>query len=146
MGTAIHPRSGSAEAQTVARFLAAVLAVGAAIAVATVIAERRSPSGSLPAALVWVEGVVCLFVIATTIELAKSHSHRKLFMVGLATTATPFGLLAVLMPSVSGGHDSAGFSLLYYTWASVACGISLLIVAGVRFLIERRQERLSARN
>jgi hypothetical protein len=141
MGAEIDPRSDSSEARKRLRLLAAVLTTGVAIAVAAVVAENSAPSGFLPTVLLFIEVVVCLFVVATTVELAKERSPRMLLLASLAITATPFALIAVLGPFMSGGHDSASFSWMYFTFACVVSGPSLLVVAGVRFVNERRKRR-----
>jgi hypothetical protein len=145
MTTEIDPLPESSEARRRLRFLAGVLITGIANAFAVTVAENLSPSGALPFALMCVEAVVALFVIATTIEMARERSSGKLFVAGLAIMAAPFVALALRASMVSGGHDAATFGLIYFVWACVASGLSLLIVAGVRFVTEQRKQRSSAR-
>lgn len=121
--------------------LAVVLLSGVAIEVASVVAENRNPSGFLPTVLMFVELVVCVFVIVTTIEVAEELSPRALFLAGLAITATPIASIAVLSPFMSGGHDSAAFTWMYFTLACVVSGLPLMVVAGVRFVAERRKSK-----
>jgi hypothetical protein len=147
MTTEIDPRSESSESRTRLRVLATVLATGVVIGFAAAVADARKPSGLLPTALGFVELLVCLFVIGTAVEMARERSPRTLSVVGLIIAATPFVLIALLesiFSSGSGGHDAAGFGVVYFAWACVASGLSLLVVAGVRFTIEWRKHRLSA--
>jgi hypothetical protein len=141
----IDPRTDSSEARLRLRVLAAVLATGVAIGFAAVVAEARNPSGFLPTALGFAELLVCLTVIATAVEMARERSPRKLCVIGLVIAATPFVLVALLLRIVSVGHDAAAFGVVYFAWACVASGLSLMVVAGVRFGIEQRKQRSSAR-
>jgi hypothetical protein len=78
--------------------------------------------------------------------MARERSPGRLSVVGLVIVAIPFVLIASLefiVSGGSGGHDAAGFGVLYFAWACVASGLSLLVVAGVRFIIEWRKQRLS---
>jgi hypothetical protein len=143
MTTEIDTQSEPSESRKPLRFLVVVLATGITITVSAVVAQNRSPSGILPIALTYVDGIVSLFVIATTVEMARERSPRTLLMISLAIMATPF-LAAALVASFMSGHHSAPFGLIYFIWACVASGLSLLIVAGVRFVKERRKQRLSA--
>ena len=92
----------------------------------------------------YAEGMVSLLVIATTVEVARERSPRRLLIVSLAIMATPFVEVA-LLTSFMGGHDSAAFGWIYFTWGCIASGLSLLIVSGVRFVKERRKQRSSGR-
>jgi len=141
----IDPGSESSETRKRLRLVAAVLASGVAIEIAAAVAEKRNPSGFVPTALMFVEIIVCVFVIATTIEVAEERSPRLLFLVSLAITATPFASVAVLSPFMAGGHDSATFAFMYFTFGCVISGLPLMIVAGVRFVSERRRGRSSAK-
>ena len=144
MITEIDSCSESPETRKRLKLVAAVLAAGVAIEMAAVVAEHRNPSGFVAAALVVVEMVVCLFVIATTIEVAEERSPRTLFLVSLALMATPFASAAILSPFMPGGHDGPTFAILYFTLACVISGVPLMVVASVRFLGERRKRRSSA--
>jgi surface polysaccharide O-acyltransferase-like enzyme len=119
--------------------VAAVLATGVALEIAAVLVENRNPSGFMATALLIVELVICLCVIATTIEVAQERSARTLLPVSLVITATPFASAAVFSPFMSGGHDSPTFAIIYFTLACVISGASLMVVAGVRFVSERRK-------
>jgi uncharacterized membrane protein YjfL (UPF0719 family) len=143
MTTEIDPQSESSESRKRLKVLAAVLTTGVMIGLAAAIADARNPSGVLPTALGFVELLVCLTVIGTAVEMARERSPRKLFVIGLVIAATPFVLMASLEPVGSGGHDAVGFGVIYFAWASVASGVSLLVVAGVRFVIEQRNLRSS---
>src|SRR5271156_3224475 len=103
------------------RLVAAVLASGVAIeiAAAVAVAEKRNPSGFVLTALMFVEIIVSVLVIATTIEVAEERSPRLLLLVSLAITATPFASVAVLSPFMAGGHDSATFAVMYFTFGCV---------------------------
>jgi hypothetical protein len=147
MTTEIDTQSESSERRKRLKVLAAVLATGVVVGLAAAIADAHNPSSFLPTALGLGELLVCLTVIATAIELARERSPRKLLVVGLVTVATPFALIALLeliLSGGSGGHDAAGFGVVYFAWACVASGLSLTVVAGVRVIIERRKSRLSA--
>src|SRR5271156_2276728 len=139
----IDPGSESSETRKRLRLVAAVLASGGAVEIA--VAEKRNPSGFVPTALMFVEIIVCVLVIATTIEVAEERSPRLLLLVSLAITATPFASVAVLSPFMAGGHDSATFAVMYFTFGCVISGLPLMIVAGVRFVSERRRGRSSAK-
>jgi hypothetical protein len=144
MTTEIDTQSESSESRKRLKVLAAVLATGVTIEVAAVVAEHLLLSAFLTTALWLVELIVCVFVIATTIEVANERSPRTLFLFSLAITATPFASAAILSPFISGGHDSAMFTFVHFTLACVVSGLPLMIVAGVRFVSERRKPRLSA--
>jgi surface polysaccharide O-acyltransferase-like enzyme len=145
MTTDAEPGSKASETRKRLKLVAAVLATGVAIEIATVVAENRNPSGFLANALVVVEMAVCVFVIAATIEVAEERSPRTLFLVSLAITATPFASAAILSPFMSSGHGSPTFAFIYFTLACVISGVPLMIVAGVRFIIEQRKQRSNAR-
>ena len=147
MKTAIDTLSESSESRKRLKVLATVLATGVVIGFGAGIADAQNPSGFLTSALGFVELLVSLFVIGTAVEMARERSPGRLSVVGLIIVATPFVLIASLefiVSGGSGGHDAAGFGVLYFAWACVASGLSLLVVAGVRFIIEWRKQRLSA--
>jgi hypothetical protein len=54
-------------------------------------------------------------------------------------------LLESIFSGGLGGYDAAGFGVVYFAWACAASGPSLMVVAGVRFVIEQRKQRSSAR-
>jgi hypothetical protein len=148
MTTEIDTQSESSESRKRLKVLAAVLATGVVIECAEAVADTRNPSGFLPTALGLAELLVCLTVIATAVEMAREGSPRKLLVIGLITVATPLVLLALLesiFSGGSGGHDAAGFGVVYLAWACAASGLSLMVVAGVRFVIELLKQRSSAR-
>lgn len=144
MTTKIDTQPEPSETRKRLRLVAAVLASGVGIEIAAAVAENRNPSGFVSTALMFVEIIVCVIVIATTIEVAEERSPRLLFLVSLAITATPLASVAVLSPFMSGGHDSATFAFMYFTFACVISGLPLMIVAGVRFVSERHKQRPSA--
>jgi hypothetical protein len=141
------PRSQLSESRKRLRVLASVLTTGVVIGLTAAIADARNPSGFLPTALGFVELLVCLFVLGTAVEMAREHSLRRLSVIALIIAATPFVLITLLeliISDGSGGHDATSFGVVYFVWACVASGLSLLLVAGVRFIIEWRKQRLSA--
>jgi hypothetical protein len=147
MTTEIATQSESLESRKRLKLLATVLTTGVVIGFAAVVADARNPSGFLTTALGFVELLVCLFVIGTAVEMARERSPRRLSVIAVIITATPFVLVAlveVIFSGASGGHDAAGFGVVYFAWGCVASGLSLLVVAGVRFIIEWRKWRLSA--
>jgi hypothetical protein len=144
MTTEIDPQSESSECRKRLRVLSGVLATGVVIGFSAAVADARNPSGFLPTALRFVELLVCLFVVGTAVEMARERSPRKLLVVGLVITATPFVPAALVASFASGVHDAAMFGLVYFLWACVASGLSLLVVAGVRFVIEQRKRQSSA--
>jgi hypothetical protein len=146
MMTEIDTRSESSESRKRLQLLASVLATGVVIGFAALVTDARNSAGFLTAALGLVALLVCLFVIGTAVEMASERSPRRLSVIALIIAASPFVLIAlsVIVSHGSGGHDTAGFGVVYFARACVASGLSLLIVAGVRFIIERRKQRLSA--
>jgi hypothetical protein len=144
MTTEIDPQSESSESRKRLRVLSTVLATGVVIGFSAAIADARNPSGFVPTALGFVELLVCLFVVGTAVEMARERSPGKLLEVGLVLTATPFVPAALVVSFASGGHDAAMFGLVYRMRASVASGLSLSVVAGVRFVIEQRKRQSSA--
>jgi hypothetical protein len=144
MTTEIDPLSESLETRKRVKLLATVLVTGVAIELAAVVAEHLALSAFLTTALWLVELIVCLFVVATTIEVAKERSPRTLFLVSLAIITTRFASVAFLSPFMAGGHDSAMFTFMHFTFACVVSGLPLMVVAGVRFVAERRKQRLNA--
>lgn len=147
MTSELDPHAESSESRKRLKVTAAVLATGFVIGSAAALADARNSSGFLPTAMGLVELLVSLTVIATAVEMAREHSPRKLFVIGFITIATPLLLIALLESIFSGGlggHDAPGFGVFYFAWACIASGLSLLVVAGVRFLIEQRKQRLSA--
>jgi len=141
MTTEIDTHSVSSESRKRLQVLAAVLATGVVIGFAAVVSEARSPSGFLSTALGLAELLVCLTVIATAVEMARERSSRRLFVFGLVIAATPVVLVALLTSRVSVGHDAATFGVVYFAWACIASGLSLIVVASVRFVIEQRKLR-----
>jgi hypothetical protein len=144
MTTELDTHAESSESRKRLKVLAAVLGTGLVIGLAGAMADSRNPTGFLPTALGLVDLLVCLTVIATAVEMARERSTRRLSLVGLVITATPLVLMALLVPIVSGGsggHDAVSFGVVYFAWACVASGVSLLVVAGVRFVIEQRKRR-----
>jgi peptidoglycan/LPS O-acetylase OafA/YrhL len=147
MTTEIDTQSESLESRKRLKLLATVLTTGVVIGFAAVVADARNPSGFLTTALGVVELLICLFVIGTAVEMARERSLRRLSVIAVIIVATPFVLIAlveVIFSGASGGHDAAGFGVVYFAWACVASGLSLLVVAGVRFIVESRKQRLSA--
>lgn len=144
MATEIKQRSESPEARVSLRLVAAILAAGAVNAVAGGVSENRNPSGMLPIALMYVEGIICLFVIASAIEIGRERSARKLLMAGLGVTAAALISVGVLAQVIRGGDSSAAFGALYFVWTCAICGLPLLVVAFVRFVAERRKQRSGA--
>lgn len=145
MTTGIDTQPEPSETRKRLRLVAAVVASGVVIEIAAAVAENQNRSGFVPTALMFVEIIVCVFVIATAIEVVEERSPRLLFLASLAIIATPFASAAVLSPFMSGGHDSATFAFMYFTFACVISGLPLMVVAGVRFLRERRKGRSSAK-
>jgi hypothetical protein len=144
MTTEIDTETESSERRKRLTLLAAVLAAGVAIALAAAVAEAWNPSGFLPTALGLAECLACLFVVATAVEMARERSPRKLFVIGIIMTGTPCVPVALAASFAGGGHDAAMLGFVYFVWACAVSGLSLLVVAGVRFVIERRKQRLSA--
>jgi hypothetical protein len=134
MTTEIDPLSESSQTGKRLKLVAAVLATGVATEIAAVTAENLGLSEFLTTPLLLLELIVCLCVAATTVEVAEERSPRTLFLVSLVITATPLASLAVLSRFVSGGHDSATFTWVYFTLACVISGLPPMIVAGVRFV------------
>ena len=141
IGTPTSPR----EARENLRVLVIVLVVGIGVAVATIATESRRGLGYVSGSLVFLEVLACMFLIAAVIQIAREPSLRKLGMASFGIIATPFALLMFLelFHFLPGGHDHGGWSLLYFTWTSVLSGVSLLLFAGIRLVIERRKDRSS---
>jgi surface polysaccharide O-acyltransferase-like enzyme len=143
MTTEIDTQTESSEGRKRLRLLAAVLATGVALEIAAVVAENRALSEFLTTPLLLVELIVCGCLIATTVEVAEERSPRTLFLASLVITGVPFASLAILSRFMPGGHDSATFTWMYFTLACTVSGLPLMIVAGVRFVTDRRKRRAS---
>jgi len=116
MMTEFDTRSESSESPKRLKLLATVLATGVAIRFAALVTDARNSSGFLTTALGFVELLVRLFVIGTAVEMARECSPRRRPVIALIIAATPFVLIALLEFIVShgsGGHDTAGFGVVY---------------------------------
>jgi hypothetical protein len=136
-------QSESSKARVPLSLVAAIAAAGVAIEVIAAVSESRNPFGSLPTVLMYVEAIICLFVVAATIEVGRERKARELFIAGVGITAAALISVGVLGRVIPGGHSSAAFGALYFVWTCAICGVSLLIVAVVRFVAERRKQRSS---
>jgi hypothetical protein len=136
--------SESSEASLPPTVLAAIAAAGLVTEVVAAVSENRNPSGSLPTVLMYAEAIICLFVIAATIETGTGRSPRKLLVASAGVIVTALISVALVGAFSLGGHTSAAFGWLYFVWTCAICGLSLLIVAVVRFVAERRKQRPSA--
>lgn len=87
----------------------------------------------------YVEAVICLFVIAATIEIGRERSARKLLVAGAGVTATALTSIAIGAGFKLGGDTAAAFGWLYFVWTCAICGLSLLVVAVVRLVGERHK-------
>ena len=92
----------------------------------------------------YVEAIICLFVIAATIEIGRERTARKLLVAGAGVAASAVISVAISERFKIGEDTAAAFGALYLVWTCAICGLSLLIVAVVRFVAERRKERSSA--
>jgi hypothetical protein len=141
MGAQTTTQSDLLESRNRVRFLAAVLATGTLNGITAAVVEDSRPEGPWATMLGLFEAIVVLFVIAVTIELASERSARRLVLVSASIMATPLLLIALLNQLTSGGHDNATFGLLYFCLACGIAGLSLFVVAVVRYTIEFRQKQ-----
>jgi hypothetical protein len=136
--------SESSEARVPLSLVAAIVAAGVATEVVVALSENHNPLGSLPTVLMYVEAIICLFVIAATIELGRERRARKLLVAGAGVTTSALISVAIGDGFKLGEDTAAAFGALYFVWTCAICGLSLLIVAVVRVVAERRKQRSSA--
>lgn len=81
-------------------------------------------------------------ILALTVPVAREPSLRRLAWVGLVTVVTPWCLLLVLQLFTVAGHDMAMLDSITYLWSCTISGLSLLVLAGIRSLRERRKSKI----
>ena len=117
--------------------VAAIVAAGMANEVIAAVSENRNPSGSLPTVLMYVEVIICLFVIAAAIEVGGERTARKLLVAGAGVAASAVISVAISERFKIGEDTAAAFGWLYFVWTCAICGLSLFVVAVVRLVRER---------
>jgi len=144
MKVTIEPSVDSTEAKTNLTFFA--VALGTGIAVSLLAAALEESHYWVSGFLVFVVGFVSLMILGMAVSVAREPSLRRLTLVGLVALIAPWFLLLLLSSThLSVGHDSGGFSLMYYFWGCNIAGLGLLATASVRFVRELRKRSASAR-
>jgi hypothetical protein len=139
MATETEQRSESSEGRISLRLVAAILAAGLLNLFVIALCESHHPSEIVPTVLMYVEGIICLFVIAATIELGRERTARRLLVAGAGSTASALTSVALGEGFKLGGDTAAAFGWLYFVWACTLCGLSLLVVGVVRLVGKRRK-------
>ena len=116
MATENELQSEASEARLPLSALAAIVAAGVVNELVASVSENRNPSGSLPTVLMYVEAIICLFVIAATIEIGRERTARKLLVAGAGVAAS-----AVISVAIS-----ERFKIGEDTAAAFGCALSCL--------------------
>jgi hypothetical protein len=144
MKVTIEPSVEPTEAKTNLTFFA--VALGTGIAVSLLAAALEESHYWVSGVLVFIVAFVSLTILGMAVFVAREPSLRRLTLVGFVALIAPWFLLLLLSSThMSVGHDSGGFSLIYYFWGCTIAGLGLLATASVRFVRERRKRRASAR-